>query len=94
MLTIDVSSVVSEDELHGLLQREFDFPSFYGGNWDAFWDAVTGLVEIPGHVRFLGWDSLLEHVPSGGRMLRRQLDNYRNRYRPDLLVEYVQGRHL
>ncbi|MFE9574497.1 barstar family protein [Streptomyces sp. NPDC006692] len=31
------------------LEREFDFPYFYGRNWDAFWDAVTGLVEIPDH---------------------------------------------
>ncbi|MEU5438750.1 barstar family protein [Streptomyces sp. NPDC020719] len=89
MLTIDVSFVTSEDELHGLLKREFDFPYFYGRNWDAFWDAVTGLVRIPDQVRFVGWVSLLEHVPSGGESLRRQLDGYRDQYRPDLLVEYV-----
>ncbi|MFD7714051.1 barstar family protein [Streptomyces sp. NPDC059785] len=88
MLAIDVSCVLSEDELHGLLKREFGFPSFYGRNWDAFWDAVSGLA-IPDHVRFLGWASFLEHVPGGGRMLRRQLDNLRDEYRPDLRVEYV-----
>ncbi|MFK0181847.1 barstar family protein [Streptomyces xanthochromogenes] len=89
MLTIDVSFVTSEDDLHGLLKRELDLPYFYGRNWDAFWDAVTGLVRIPDHVRFVGWVLLVEREPSGGRTLRRLLDDYRDQYRPDLLVEYV-----
>ncbi|WP_438296039.1 barstar family protein [Streptomyces sp. HUAS TT7] len=88
MLTIDVSSVSSEDELHALLKREFDFPYFYGRNWNAFWIAVTGLVRIPDQVRFVGWASLLDRVPAGGRMLRLQLDRYRDEYRSDLLIEY------
>ncbi|MEV5942307.1 barstar family protein [Streptomyces sp. NPDC051994] len=78
-----------ERELHALLEREFDFPYFHGRNWDAFWDAVTGLVEIPDHLRFVGWVTLLERVPAGGRMLRLQLDRCRNEYRSDLLIEYV-----
>ncbi|MDG4856804.1 barstar family protein [Streptomyces sp. T-3] len=89
MLIIDVSSVSSEAELHGLLQRKFGFPDFYGRNWDAFWDAVTGLVEIPGRVRFVGWPDLVGRLPRGGRMLRLQLGRYRDAYRPDLVVEYT-----
>ncbi|MEV0114132.1 barstar family protein [Streptomyces sp. NPDC050844] len=89
MVTIDVSSVSTEEELHGLLKQEFDFPYFYGRNWDAFWDAVTGLVRIPDHIRFAGWAELLEHVPDGGRMLQLLLDRYRAEYRPGLLVEYT-----
>ncbi|MGH4036029.1 barstar family protein [Actinomycetota bacterium Odt1-20B] len=89
MLIIDVSSVGSEEELHAVLQRELGFPGFYGRNWDAFWDAVTGLVQIPGRVRFVGWAALVERLPYGGRMLRLQLDRYRDEYRPDLYVEYA-----
>ncbi|MFE4455406.1 barstar family protein [Streptomyces sp. NPDC056796] len=58
MVTIDVSSVANEDELHQLLQREFGFPDFYGRNWNAFWDAVSGLVSVPEHVRFTGWGAV------------------------------------
>ncbi|MET9663204.1 barstar family protein [Streptomyces sp. NPDC006510] len=54
MVTIDVASVANEDELHRLLQRELGIPDFYGRNWDAFWDAVSGLVLIPEHARFAG----------------------------------------
>ncbi|MER7311958.1 MULTISPECIES: barstar family protein [Streptomyces] len=89
MVTIDVASVVDEDELHRLLQREFDFPDFYGRNWSAFWDAVSGLVFIPEHVRFTGWELLAERVPDGAMMLRDCLDRYRDLYRPGLRVEYL-----
>jgi RNAse (barnase) inhibitor barstar len=88
MITIDVGTVANERELHELLARELDFPSFYGLNWDAFWDAITGLVEIPGHVRFIGWAHLVETVPHGASMLGFQLDRHRSKYRPDLRVEF------
>ncbi len=89
MVTIDVASVASEDELHRLLQREFDFPDFYGRNWAAFWDAVSGLVLIPDYVRFVGWKPLAERVPAGAMMLTECLDRYRDLYRPGLRVEYL-----
>lgn len=69
--------------------REFDFPDFYGRNWSAFWDAVSGLVFIPEHVRFMGWELLAERVPGGAMMLTHSLDHYRDLYRPGLRVEYL-----
>ena len=66
------------------------FPDFYGMNWAAFWDAITGLVSIPDHVRFLGWDQLAAGVPRGATMLRRALDNYQAMYRPAFVAEYSQ----
>ncbi|MCX5079480.1 barstar family protein [Streptomyces sp. NPDC001940] len=89
MITIDVSEVSGERSLHLLLMRELNFPEFYGMNWDAFWDAVTGLVSIPDHVRFLGWDQLAVGVPLGAAMLRRALDDYQATYRPEFLAEYA-----
>ncbi|WP_353942619.1 barstar family protein [Streptomyces sp. HUAS MG91] len=89
MITIDVSEVSDERSLHLLLMRELDFPEFYGRNWDAFWDAITGLVGIPDRVRFLGWDRLAARVPRGAAMLRRALDGYRATYQPEFIVEYA-----
>ncbi|MFJ2745690.1 barstar family protein [Streptomyces sp. NPDC087440] len=88
MVTIDVSSVSTERELHDLLKQELGFPNFCGRNWSAFWDAITGLVRVPDHLRFTGWSELLDQVPEGGRELQLQLDRYRDEYRPGLLVEY------
>ncbi|MFF7967377.1 barstar family protein [Streptomyces sp. NPDC007903] len=88
VIILDVSGLPDERALHLLLQRELGFPDFYGRNWAAFWDAITGLVWIPDHLRFLGWEQLAEEVPDGAAMLRRALDNYRARYRPELVVEF------
>ncbi|MFI6347688.1 barstar family protein [Streptomyces sp. NPDC050560] len=90
MITIDVSEVSDEHFLHLLLMRELDFPEFYGRNWDAFWDAITGLVSIPNRVRFLSWDQLAAGVPRGAAMLRRALDDYQAMYRPEFVTEYAE----
>ncbi|MFD0353133.1 CPCC family cysteine-rich protein [Streptomyces sp. NPDC127110] len=75
-VVIDVGSVRSERDLHGLLKRELGFPSFYGMNWDAFWDAVTGLVKMPARLRFVHWAELELRVPLAATALRDQLDSY------------------
>ncbi|MCB5164962.1 barstar family protein [Streptomyces bambusae] len=75
-LVIDVGAVRSERDLHGVLKRELRFPSFYGMNWDAFRDAVTGLVPMPERLRFVGWAELELHVPQAATMLREQLKRY------------------
>ncbi|MBK3634640.1 barstar family protein [Streptomyces sp. MBT97] len=89
MITIDVSKVTDERALHLLLKRELGFPDFYGMNWDAFWDAITGLVGVPDHVRFLSWDQLTAGAPRGAAMLRRALDDYQAMYRPEFVAEYA-----
>ncbi|MEU1181239.1 barstar family protein [Streptomyces sp. NPDC005820] len=90
MVTIDVGGTADERMLHLLLKRELRFPDFYGMNWAAFWDAITGLVEIPDRLRFLGWDRLVEVVPQGAAMLQDALDRYRDEYRPQFIAEYGQ----
>ena len=89
VITIDVSEVADERALHLLLKRELGFPDVYGMNWDAFWDAITGLVSIPNHVRFLGWNQLAAGVPRGATMLRRALDDYQATHRPEFVTEYA-----
>ncbi|WP_159400280.1 barstar family protein [Streptomyces sp. XY431] len=50
-MLIDVGAVLDDRDLHATLQRELGLPSFYGGNWNAFRDAVTGLVVLPAEIR-------------------------------------------
>ncbi|WP_257387534.1 barstar family protein [Tahibacter caeni] len=42
-ITIDVSTVSTQRELHALLAHSLAFPAHYGHNWDAFWDCATDL---------------------------------------------------
>jgi RNAse (barnase) inhibitor barstar len=89
VITIDVSGVGDERGLHTVLARSLHFPSLYGMNWDAFWDAITGMVQIPDHLGFVGWAHLGEHVPRGAAMLQQALERYQSQYRPGFVAEYV-----
>lgn len=48
LVEIDLRAITSAEELHSLLMESLNFPGWYGANWDAFWDAITGLVEMQG----------------------------------------------
>jgi ribonuclease inhibitor len=62
-IRIDVSRVTNQLELHTLRADSLLFPSFYGRNWDAFWDAITGLVEMPDVLELEGIDHLERNLP-------------------------------
>ncbi|MGW6918080.1 CPCC family cysteine-rich protein [Kitasatospora sp. NPDC054939] len=73
---IDLGSVLSERELHEVLKRDLGFPWFYGMNWNAFWDAVTGLVVMPRELCFVHWSTFEARVPDAAAALRHQLTKY------------------
>lgn len=52
---ISLIGISSSIQLRKALADSLDFPTFYGCNWDAFWDAITGLVEMPMLIKFIGW---------------------------------------
>jgi ribonuclease inhibitor len=72
-IEIDVGTVETTRALHVLLRERLDFPEFYGHNWSAFWDAISGLVEIPTRIKFLNWDKLEQRLNFDARMLRQCL---------------------
>lgn len=77
-MEIDLGAVESVEQLHVLFQETFCFPSYYGRNWDAFWDAITGLVELPPRIRLLGWQQFESRFPRDARIMRECLTDYRN----------------
>lgn len=89
-VVVTVGDVFKTEELHQRLMTALAFPSFYGRNWDAFWDAITGLVEMPHTLRLVGWQALEAHLPRDARVLRQCLERMQQQY-PALAarVEYV-----
>ncbi|AUG02700.1 ribonuclease inhibitor [Pseudomonas sp. 09C 129] len=79
-LDIDLNAVTSTAELHATLREALGFPNGYGANWDAFWDAISGLVEMPVQLKFHGWDDLATRLPRDARLLRQCLDEMKNQY--------------
>ena len=37
---LDFSGVKTWVDIHAIIEKEFDFPDYYGANWDAFWDLL------------------------------------------------------
>jgi|GEM_PF-716940 len=73
-IIIDVSDVVTVSDLHQKLKENLGFPDFYGMNWDAFWDAITGLVSMPHRLRLIGWISVESRLPRDSRIMKEMLD--------------------
>jgi len=76
IVSIDVGNIQDSSELHSLLKKELEFPDFYGMNWDAFWDAITGLVELPETLSFEGWDKLKTVLPEDSQILNSLLNKF------------------
>lgn len=82
MVRIDVSNIKTTKELHTLLKEMLDFPDYYGENWDAFWDAITGLIELPTILQFIGWSNLEKNLPYDAKVLFECLNDYNKEF-PD-----------
>ena len=86
VVDIDVSEVRSVLSLHHILRDSLGFPSWYGCNWDAFWDAITGLVEMPLHLRISGWEAVVTRLPNDAQIMQKCLADMVEEY-PELASE-------
>ncbi|MGR4975813.1 barstar family protein [Pseudomonas sp. LARHCG127] len=75
LVQIDLNGVMSANELHSTLSDALGFPGRYGCNWDAFWDAITGLVEMPVHLKISGWDALSRRLPKDAELMQKCLED-------------------
>lgn len=73
---IDVGNIETTKQLHVVLKESLDFPDFYGKNWNAFWDAITGLVMLPEILIFINWKNLEQCLPEDASYLRKTLNTY------------------
>ena len=74
-IDLDVSAVTSKEELLTLLAQAFEFPDYYGSNWDAFDECIR---DFPPHgmVRITGIDRLANALPREATMLKCCLQSY------------------
>ncbi|WP_419471593.1 barstar family protein [Gottfriedia acidiceleris] len=92
ILTIDVSYVKTNKDLHLLLKEKLRFPDFYGENWDAFWDAITGFVApLPKKIIFLGWSELEMNLLEESKILKECLFEYNEEHEefPNFISEFI-----
>ncbi len=77
-VVINVGNIKDSQELHKLLKSELEFPHFYGMSWDAFWDAITGLVQLPEVTVIKGYKILKQDLPQDAEILVNTLERYNN----------------
>ncbi len=80
-IEVDLSQVKNVVELHQVLKDKLGFPDFYGMNWNAFWDAITGLVEMPNKLVLLGWANIEEQIPSDAKVVTELLQDYNTEFK-------------
>ncbi|WP_218096267.1 barstar family protein [Paenibacillus solanacearum] len=79
-IEIDLNAIKNISDLHKLLKEKLGFPNFYGMNWDAFWDSIIGLVEMPRTLKLIGWKSLLNTLPSDSLIMKECLEKFNEQY--------------
>ena len=77
---IDVTEIKTAKELQEKLKKELDFPEFYGMNWDAFWDTITGLVELPEILIINGWDKMVLTLPKESEIMKDLFEKFNKDY--------------
>ncbi|MGC5771580.1 barstar family protein [Paenibacillus pabuli] len=55
----------STEELHELLKQKLELPDFYGGNLDALWDCLTGMIETPLELTWMNYQISKERLGNG-----------------------------
>ncbi len=54
-VTIDVNNLKTPKEFQQEIKKSLNMPSYYGMNWDAFWDGITRLITVPDELILDGW---------------------------------------
>lgn len=85
IISIDLNEIKTIEELHKILKIKLRFPDFYGDNWNALWDAITGLVAMPKILEFNNWDSFAERLRSDSAIFKKIIDDFNN-------LNYIDGK--
>jgi len=90
LVEVNLSEIKTNEDLHQLLKEKLEFPSFYGMNWNAFWDAISGLVEMPIMIRICGWSKVKVWLPTDTEILEELLEKLKEEYPSwSSQVEYI-----
>lgn len=79
-LMLNLSGIKTSIEFQNYLQKELKFPDFYGMNWDAFWDTITGVVDLPQNLVVVGWHDLIKNIPKDASVFKDLLERYNREY--------------
>ena len=91
--TIDLGLCKNTKEVHEVFEKTLGFPNFYGRNWDAMWDAITGLVDMPTNLilyNYLHFDRISK--PDADKLIQLTVD-YNEKFKGTSIIQldYLDG---
>ena len=89
IVTIDVATATTPDELHSTIADALGFPDYYGKNWDAFDECIRD-VSLPPALEIAGLEQLRSRLPREARLLEDCFDYFkRDRHHPPVAIRFI-----
>lgn len=93
--TIDFTNVNHYLEMHAVIWHAFEFPEYYGCNWDAFWDCLSEMYGDPVHIEIIGLDVIERKFDDSASIMIKILKKYKHfcddMFSNDIRIELVSG---
>ena len=75
-MTLDLSGITTKADLHELFKTQLGFPEWYGPSWDAFFDCIIAIVELPEQLVLVNWQEFAQACPKDMGILRQVIQDY------------------
>ncbi|MFD1140912.1 barstar family protein [Larkinella insperata] len=85
-MTLNLTGITSKATLHQLFKTELHFPEWYGVSWDAFWDCIVAVVEMPHVLTLTNWEEFAQQCPRDMQILRQIIHDYEETMTPKRIV--------
>lgn len=85
---LDFSKIKYYTDMHKIIQKELDFPDYYGCNWDAFLDCLTDMVGRPVNIRIIGIENVEKKFKDSAEIMLEILKDFKH-YRNDKYSDQI-----
>ncbi|WP_165370577.1 barstar family protein [Hymenobacter persicinus] len=85
-MTLDLTGIQTKAALHQLFKEKLGFEDWYGPSWDAFWDSIVAIVEMPQELVLTNWEEFARCCPRDMAILRQVIEDYEQEMRPKRIV--------
>ena len=89
IITLDLTGCKYLGEIHQRIKKAFDFPDFYGENWDAFWDLLRTECDAD-KIVIIGEETVSKELVPSMEMINEilhELKEHRKRYGEQIEIE-------
>ena len=89
IITLDLGECQHIDEMHQRIKSAFQFPDYYGENWDAMWDCLTDvfLQPVQRHIVVEGFDAMPQELRAYAAPMQEIFSDLQEKY-PWVSVTY------